>query len=191
MMRLGQPGVNSGSLEEAGINPPTCGYPPCKANAVAPPVAIEIRNQRRNNLKPIRSIVTRAAIIGTMAAAMFTLGGIAHAETANASWHKGKTGTLMLNAPTEIGGVLLQPGNYEVKPRKAPTGAVIEFALWTEIPYAQEALPVWSREVVATVPAVPQMLSSAPSTTGLLLESAASAKATGLQIRGDNAEYGF
>jgi hypothetical protein len=158
---------------------------------VAPPVAIEIRNQRRNNMKPIRSIVTRAAIIGVMAAAMFALGGIAHAETANASWHKGKTGTMKLTAPTEVGGVLLQPGNYEVKPRKSPAGAAIEFARWIENPYAQEALPVWNRELIATVPAVPRMLSSAPSTTELLLAPADSAKATGLQIRGDNVEYGF
>lgn len=142
-------------------------------------------------MTPIRSIVTRAAIIGTVAAVMFALGGIAHAEAANASSHKGKTGTLKVTAPTEVGGVLLQPGNYEVKPRKSPTGAVIEFALWSENPYAQEALPVWSREVIASIPAVPQMLSAAPSTTGLLLEPADSAKATGLQIRGDNQQYGF
>jgi hypothetical protein len=142
-------------------------------------------------MKPIRSIVTRAAIIATMAAAMFALGGIAHAETSNVSWHKGKTGKLQITAPTEIGGVLLQPGNYEVKPRKSAAGPMIEFAQWTENPYAQEALPVWSREVIATVPAVPQMLSSAPTITELLLESAGSAKATGLQIRGDSVEYGF
>jgi hypothetical protein len=141
-------------------------------------------------MKTIRSIVTRAAIIGTVAAVMFALGGMAHAETANASWHKGKTGKLKITEATEVSGVLLQPGDYEVKPRKTSAGPVIEFALWTENPYAQEGLPHWDREVIATVPAVPQMLSSAPRTTELL-GAAESAKATGLKIRGDSVEYGF
>ena len=142
-------------------------------------------------MKPNRSNLTRAAIIATMAVVMFAFSAIAHAEMADASWHKGKTGTLQITAPTEVGGVLLEPGNYEVKPRKSAGGTVIEFARWNQDPYAQEALPVWTREVVASVPAVPQMLSSAPGATELLLASAGGERATGLQIRGDSAEYGF
>jgi hypothetical protein len=140
-------------------------------------------------MKPIRSNLTRAAILGTMAAMMFAFSAIAHAATANTSSHKGKTGTLQIITPTEVGGVLLEPGNYEVKPRKH--GTVIEFARWNQNPYAQEALPVWTREVVASVPATPQMLSAVPRATELLLASDISPKATALQIRGDSAEYGF
>lgn len=140
-------------------------------------------------MKTIRSMVTRAAIIGTTAAVLFAFGGIAHAQMANANSHKGKTGSLKITVPTEVGGVLLQPGDYQVKPRKG--GTVIEFARWNENPYAPESLPVWTRDVVVTVPAMPQMLTSKPDQTELLLASAGSAKATGLQIRGDNAEYGF
>ena len=140
-------------------------------------------------MRPIRSNLTRAAIIGTMAAVMFAFSAFAHAATANVNSHKGKTGTLKITAPTEVGGVLLEPGTYEVKPRKH--GTVMEFARWNQNPYAQEGLPVWTRDVVASIPATPQMLSSASGTTELLLASADSAKATGLQIRGDSAEYGF
>jgi hypothetical protein len=142
-------------------------------------------------MKPIPPNLTRAAILGTMAAIMFACSAIAHAATPNISSHKGKTGTLQITTPTEVSGVLLEPGKYEVKPRKSPGGTVIEFARWNENPYAQEALPVWTREVVASIPATPQVLSFVPLATELLLASDNDAKATGLQIRGDSAEYGL
>ena len=135
------------------------------------------------------STITRAAIVAVMGAALFAFGGVAHASAANHSSHKNKTGNLKIAAPTEIGGVLLPPGKYEVKAVNSADGAAIEFARWIENPNAQEGLPPWEREVVATVKASPQMLETATRDTGLLLAPADNSKAVGLTIRGDNVEY--
>lgn len=139
----------------------------------------------------LKSVATRAAIVATMVAVMFAITGFAHADVIPASWHSGNRGTLKLAAPTQVGGVLLPPGAYEVKVKNTQTGAVIEFARWTEDPYAAEGLPVHTREVIARVKALPQAGTSASARTGLLLAYGDSGKAVGLQIRGQNVDYLF
>ena len=139
----------------------------------------------------LTSVATRAAIVATMAAVMFAITGYARADVIPASWHNGNRGTLKLTSPTQVGGVLLPPAVYEVKVKPTQTGAVIEFARWTYDPYAAEGLPVYTREVVASVKALPQAGTSASARTGLLLAYGNSGKAVGLQIRGQNVDYLF
>ena len=139
----------------------------------------------------LKSLATRAASVATMAAVMFAVSGWAHADVVPASWHSGDRGTLKLAAPTRVGGVLLPSGEYEVKVKNTQTGAVIEFARWNYDPYAAEGLPVYTREVIASVKALPQAGTSASARTGLLLAYGDSGKAVGLQIRGQNVDYLF
>jgi hypothetical protein len=148
----------------------------------------EVEMKRKLTLK---SVATRAAIVATMAAVMFAMTGFAHADVIPASWHNGNRGTLKLAAPTQVGDVLLPPGAYEVKVKNSATGAVVEFARWTYDPDAAEGLPVYTREVIASVKALPQAGTSASARTGLLLAYGDSGKAVGLQIRGQNADYLF
>ena len=78
-----------------------------------------------------------------------------------------------------------------MKVKNTQAGAVIEFARWTYDPYAAEGLPVYTREAVASVKALPQAGTSASAHTGLLLGYGDSGKAVGLQIRGQNVDYLF
>jgi hypothetical protein len=139
----------------------------------------------------LKSVATRAAIVATMAAVMFAMTGFAHANVVPASWHNVNRGTLKLAAPTQVGDILLPPGAYQVKVKSTQTGAVIEFARWNYDPYAAEGLPVYTREVIASVKALPQTATLAPARTGLLLAYGDSGKAVGLQIRGQNVDYLF
>lgn len=142
-------------------------------------------------MKPrLNSVVTRA-LVAIMAAVLFAMTGIAQAEAVNVAWSKSARGTLKITVPTEVGGTLLPPGSYEVKVRNSGGSSAVEFARWTYNPYAQEGLPVWDREVVATVNAIPQETASAARHTGLLLASSGGSRAVALQIRGESVEYGF
>ena len=137
------------------------------------------------------SLATRAALVAILAAVMFVMTGFAHANVVPASWHGGNRGTLKLEAPTQVGDALLPPGAYEVKVKNTPTVAVIEFTRWNYDPYAAEGLPVYTREVVASVKALPQAETSASARTVLLMASCEQGKAIGLQIRGQNVDYLF
>jgi hypothetical protein len=139
----------------------------------------------------LKSVATRAAIVAAMAVVMFAMTGYARANVVPASWHGGNRGTLKLEAPTQVGDVLLSPGAYEVKVKNTQTGTVIEFTRWNYDPYAAEGLPVYTRETVASVKALPQAGTSASARTGLLLASGEQGKAIGLQISGQNVEYLF
>lgn len=138
----------------------------------------------------IASILTRTAAVATLTAVMLASAGLAHASAFSPNGHKAKTGTLNITVPTQVGTVLLQPGSYEVKARNSGGSSVVEFARWNYNPYAQEGLPVWEREVIATVSALPQGLNSTATRTGLQ-PSADSARAIALEIRGDAVDYIF
>jgi hypothetical protein len=149
----------------------------------------DIEIESEDEMKTLKSIVTRALVAATVAAVLFTITGAADASTG--SRHKDNHGTLKIETPTQVSGYLLQPGEYEVKAKNTATGAVIEISRWHYDPYAAEGLPVYSSEVVAVVDAMPQTGMSAPASTGLLLAGENSGKAVGVQIRGDNTEYRF
>ena len=137
------------------------------------------------------SIVVRAALVATVAAVLFAMSGTAEGQVINATWKTGKSVTLNISVPTEAGGTLLPPGSYEVTVRKSGGGSVVEFTRWTFNPSAPEGLPVWDREVVATVNAIPQEMTSVAMRTGLLLASSDSNRAIALEVRGHNVAYVF
>lgn len=140
--------------------------------------------------KLLKSIALRVATIA-MLALVFATTSFADARVMEANWQRGNRGKLNLAAPTQVGGIVLPPGEYEFKVHNTDTGAEIEFARWTYDPYAAEGLPVYSREVVTSVKALPQTAQSASARTGLLLASGDAGKAIGLQIRGDSVDYLF
>src|ERR1700676_5030869 len=102
--------------------------------------------------------------------------------------HKAKKGNMNITASTEVGGIVLQPGDYEVKEVNSPTGPVVEFVHLFDNFTAQEGLPVHDQEVVGQVSVTEQALSSPPKHTQLQLASN-SANVIALEIRGDDVEY--
>ncbi len=130
---------------------------------------------------------------GHSAAALFAvvlaLAGFANAASVSSTHsHKGKKGGLTITAPTEVGGVTLQPGDYEVKEVDSPGGPVVEFSLFEKLEW-----PIfWSatKTVVARVKCTEQALSSRPKHTRLMLASNTT-HATGLEIRGKAVDYYF
>src|SRR5438045_1802575 len=71
---------------------------------------------------------------------------------------KAKRGTLIISVSTEVGGVTLEPGEYEVKQVNSKDGPVVRFTKYTYNPYAQEGLPVHQWDVVAEVSVTMQAL---------------------------------
>ncbi len=132
----------------------------------------------------------RVAVTCALAMALM-MSATAHAALAGSAGTTHLAGKLKLTAGTEVGGVVLPRGEYQVEVRKAGEGATVEFARWNYNPYAQEGLPVWDLEVMATVPAQPHALNLDAAQTGLLFASAGKGKAVALRISGSNVEYGF
>ncbi len=139
----------------------------------------------------ISSIPARAALAAAIVAVLFLAATPASAALDAAARTGRHAVKLNIAVPTEVAGTLLAPGEYEVKVRNSAAGATLEFARWNYNPYAQEGLPVWDREVLATVDAVPQVLASAAMRTALLPAASPTNKAVALQIRGNAVEYGF
>ncbi len=138
------------------------------------------------------SIAGRAVLATAMATLLFIAAAPAHAARGSsvANNHP-RFAKLKLAAATEVSGALLAPGEYEVKVRTSDAGTSLEFSHWTYNPYPQEGLPVWSREVIATVPAQARRMNAAAAQTHLMLASEANGKALALRIGGDDVEYGF
>ncbi len=131
----------------------------------------------------IASLAKRAAVV-VLAGAMLSMStGLAHARD------KGKSGKLNIAQTQSIGGLTLQPGEYEVKVKDSPTGTELEFTRWISNPYAQEGLPSYDNEVVGSVKAIAQTANEVSTRTGLLAGGAG--KAVGLQIRGNSVQYLF
>jgi hypothetical protein len=143
-------------------------------------------------MKRIQSLYTIAKN-GHIAAALFAvvlaLAGFANADAMSSNHsHKGKKGSFTLAVATEVGGTILQPGNYEVKEINSASGPALEFVhlFWNEL--ASELVQANEEEVVARVKFTEQALSSLPKKTELLLASNTS-DAIGLQIRGNDVAY--
>jgi hypothetical protein len=123
-----------------------------------------------------------AALLGVILA----LAGFANA----ANSHKSKTGSLTIAVPTEVGGVVLQPGDYEVREINSASGAAVEFVRLFDNLVASEGMPIYDEEVVAEVPFTGQALSAAPKQTQLRL-APDKTRATALEIRGNAVDYLF
>ena len=113
------------------------------------------------------------------------------AAMSSAHSHKGKKGTLTITAPTEVGGIILQPGDYRVREINSPSGPVVEFVHLFDNFTAQEGLPVHDQEVVGQVKVTEQALSLPAKQTQLMLSSWYSTDAIGLEIRGNAVGYVF
>jgi len=130
---------------------------------------------------------------GHGAAALFAvvlaLAGFANASSAHS--HKGKKGDLKITAPTEVGGIMLQPGDYQVEEINSPSGPVVEFVRQFEnFTVMDSGLPVHEEEAVGQVKVTEQVLSSLPRHTQLQLAPNAT-DAIALEIRGDAVSYEF
>jgi hypothetical protein len=129
---------------------------------------------------------------GHIAAALFAvvlaLTGFANADAMSSTHsHKAKKGNFTLAVATEVGGTVLQPGNYQVKEVNSPSGPVLEFVHLFRNELASELMQN-EEEVVARVKFTEQALSSPPRRTRLVLASNTRA-AIGLEIRGNDVDY--
>src|ERR1700694_525712 len=98
-------------------------------------------------IQDVCTIAQRGHVFAALFAVILALAGFANADAMSAAHaHKGKKGSLKITTPTEVGGVILQPGDYEVKEVKSPNGPVVEFVHLFETPWAPEGLPVHDQE---------------------------------------------
>ena len=76
----------------------------------------------------------------TVSALILATASLAQADTITGGHqHKGKKGTLKILTPVQVGGVTLQPGDYEVRDVKSSTGDTVEFThVWqNDFPWRQ------------------------------------------------------
>jgi hypothetical protein len=105
--------------------------------------------------------------------------------------HKGKKGDLKITVQTEVGGIVLQPGDYQVREIDSASGPMMEFVRQFEnFTVTDSGLPQYEQETAGQVKVSEQALSSLPKHTHLQLEQK-TADAIALVIRGDNVAYSF
>jgi hypothetical protein len=139
-------------------------------------------------------MVNRIPLATAIAGIILAFAGLAHAGAVSTAHsekpQKAKKGMLNITVATEVGGVTLEPGEYEVKQVKSAAGSVVRFTRYTYNPYAQEGLPVHEWEKVAEVKVTLQSLASKAERTQLLVASNGD-KPIGLEIRGNSYDYLF
>jgi hypothetical protein len=140
------------------------------------------------------SIVNRMPLFTALVGIVLALAGFAHAGAVRTQRpqkaEKAKTGMLNITVATEVGGVTLEPGEYEVKQVNSAAGPVIRFTRYTYNPYAQEGISVHQWDVVGEARVTMQSLDSKAVRTQLLVDSK-SDKPIGLEIRGNSFDYLF
>ena len=140
------------------------------------------------------SIVDRIRFFTALAGIVFAFAGLAHAGAVGTQCsqkaERAKKGTLNIAAATNVGGVRLEPGEYEVRQVNSAAGPVVRFTRYTYNPYAQEGLSVHQWETVGEAKVARQALASKAKHTKLLLASNGE-KAIGLEISGNSADYLF
>jgi membrane-associated protease RseP (regulator of RpoE activity) len=132
---------------------------------------------------------------GSIAAAMFVfvlaLSGVASAAPmSSAHSHKAKKGHLAITAPIEVGGTILNPGEYEVREVNSPNGPVVEFVHQFRNELASELVQADEEEIVARVPFTEQALSSPPKHTQLMV-APNTTNVIALKIRGNPVDHVF
>ena len=141
-----------------------------------------------------RGIVNRIRSFTALAGIVLALAGFAHAGSVGTPGsqkaEKAKKGTLNIMAATNVGGLRLEPGEYEVKQVNSAAGPVVRFTRYTYNPYAQEGQSVHEWETVGEAKVTMQALDSKAKYTKLRL-AANSDKAIGLEIRGNSVDYFF
>jgi len=140
------------------------------------------------------SIVNRLRLFTALAAVVLAFAGFAHAGSVGTQpsqkAEKAKKGTLNIAAATNVGGLRLEPGEYEVKQVNSSTGPVVRFTRYSYNPYAQERQSVHEWETIGEAKVTTQALAAKVEHTKLLLTSNGD-KAIGLEIRGNSANYLF
>lgn len=140
------------------------------------------------------SIVNRLALFTALASSVLAFAGLAHAGAVGTQpsqkAEKAKKGTLKIAAATNVGGLRLEPGEYEVKQVDSAAGPIVRFTRYTYDPYAQEGLSVHHWETVGEAKVTTQALASKAKHTKLLFASNGD-KAIGLELSGKSAEYFF
>lgn len=132
-------------------------------------------NQLRNSIP--RTIAMFAMVLALTA--------FANAETKT---HKGIHAKLKLSTATEVGGAILQPGDYEVVEVDSAEGPVLQFVHQFRNELASELVQADEEEIVARVKFSEQVLSSPPEHTQLRA-AARPSDAVALEIRGTPVDY--
>jgi hypothetical protein len=128
--------------------------------------------------------------VAALAGIVLTMTGLAHGECLSQKTMKHKNGTLKIKMATAVGGITLEPGEYEVKQVKSTSGPIVRFTRVTYNPYAQEGLSPYDWETVAEIKVTLQALCSKAARTELLLASNTGTP-IGLEIPGSGFEYLF
>jgi len=138
------------------------------------------------------TIVRHAAIAAAMFAFILVFAGFANADAMSLTHaHNAKKGHLTIATPTEVGSIILQPGEYEVRKANSPSGPVIEFVhLWTDYTVGDSGHTLYNQEVVGQVEVTEKTLNSLPKHTQLILASD-TAEAASLEIGGSAVGYEF
>src|SRR5215469_3777472 len=140
------------------------------------------------------SIINRTRFVAVLVCTFLGFAGFAHAKAVaiqqSYNAEQPKKGTLNITVATEVSGLMLEPGEYEVKQVKSANGPVIRFTRYTYNPYAQEGVSAHQWDLVGEVRVAVQSQDSKAVRTQLSTESN-SDKLVGLQIRGSSFQYLF
>lgn len=142
-----------------------------------------------NRIQSPSTIAKAGYSVAALFAVVLALAGFANADGMSHS-HKAKKGHFTITAPTEVGGVTLQPGNYEVREVNSASGPVVEFVHQFRNELASELVQADEEEVVARVNFTAKALSSPPKQTQLISASDGPDVAS-LEIRGNAVRYEF
>jgi hypothetical protein len=139
-------------------------------------------------------IINRTRLFTALAGVVLAFAGFAHAGAVGTQRsqkaEKAKKGTLKIAATTIVGGLTLEPGEYEVKQVNSAAGPVLRFTRYTYDPYVQEGLSAHQWQTVGEAKVTMQALASKAKHTELLLVAKGD-DAIGVEIRGNSADYLF
>jgi hypothetical protein len=141
-----------------------------------------------NRIQSAYNIAKRGHNIASLFAVVLALATFASAGDMSSA-HSHKKGSLKITVQTEVGGIVLQPGDYQVREIDSAGGPAVEFIhLFENFTVMDSGLPQYEQESVGQV--TEQALSSLPKHTQLQVASK-TADAIGLVIRGDGVAYSF
>lgn len=103
--------------------------------------------------------------------------------------HAGKSDTLKIAGATDLGGVVLQPGKYDVRHIDSGKEHFVEFAQTIRNDYAPEGMTVYEQKVVARVNCTREPLDSTVARTELLPKT--DGTTAHLEIRGEKVVHLF
>jgi len=151
-------------------------------------MAVHKRRSVMKRIDTLYGIARQAQIAAVTLAMMVALAGFANAQSTSS--HSHKKGMLEITHATEVGGTVLQPGEYTVRETRSTDGPVVEFLRVVHNEQASELVQADEEELVARVTFTPHVLSAPSKQTELQIVSNAD-DATRLEIRGNPVAYSF